>query len=159
MDAGTIRILFQKSPRNIWEKLINLWTRGPYFHTAILLPGKLLNDFDNELYESLNSKGVHCILNFIPLTVKYDIIELHPGTEAVEKMREFLKGELGCPYDWSGLFWSQILFIPRSHAHAWICSELVAATLNVYYKMDDACKYSPNSLNRQVKKPSNMIAK
>jgi hypothetical protein len=151
MDSGTIQILFQKSPLGIWERLIKFWTRGPYFHSAILLPG-------NDLYESIDTIGVHHVPNFTP-PAGWDIVELHPGAEAVEKMREFLKGELGCPYDWSGLFWSQILFIPRSHANAWICSELVAAALGLYYKMAKACKYSPNGLNRQVKKPSEMIPK
>ena len=144
IDQGVVQILSQKSPKSFWKNLINFWTRGPYFHIAILLPG-------NDLYESINTVGVHHVPNFIP-SADWDIVELHPGVEAVEKMRKFLEGEVGCPYDWNGLFWSQILFIPRSHANAWICSELVAAALGIYYKMKKSCVYSPNSLNRQAKK-------
>jgi uncharacterized protein YycO len=142
-----MKILFQKNPRTFYEKLICWWTRGPYFHCAILFT-------DTILFEAAPGIGVHmAIINYIDTNV-WDFIDIPMSQEEEAEMQAWAVKELGCKYDWMSLIWSQILHIPREHPDKWFCSEFAVADLQVTKRLPSIkpCKENPNSLAKLLKK-------
>jgi hypothetical protein len=105
--------------------------------------------FDDDLmYEAISGKGTHVqpIESFDPET--WDFYDVQLTAIEVVKMQAFLSSELGCGYDWLGLFLAQGLGIHHASKTKWFCSELVVAAMQSVGLLPGAepCHYSPNGL-------------
>ena len=102
-----MKIIFHKRPHNPWEKAICWWTGGPYFHCAMVFS-------DNILIESLPGKGVHMAIveNIDPAV--WDTVEVRMTPEEEAAIQKWAAAEVGCAYDWLGIFMAQFLGIPRA---------------------------------------------
>ena len=142
-----MKIIFHKRPHNPWEKAICWWTGGPYFHCAMVFS-------DNILIESLPGKGVHMAIveNIDPAV--WDTVEVRMTPEEEAAIQKWAAAEVGCAYDWLGIFMAQFLGIPRASRNKWFCSELIVDALHqvgrwLPYK---PCTVSPNKLYKLVTK-------
>jgi len=83
----------------------------------------------------------------------WDMLDI-PTTEAEEEIvRNFCGNELGCRYDWWGIWFSQVIPLRREHPDKWFCSEICAAALQ---KIDllgsfKPCTLSPGKLFKRLR--------
>jgi hypothetical protein len=141
-----MRLMFQKRPQKLWGRLICWWTGGPYFHVGIAFA-------DNLYFEAIAGAGVRVgvVESFDPK--HWDAVEV-PLTDAdTMAMQHWLASELGCGYDWLGLWLAQVLGINRESRTKWFCSELAVAALQKVGKFYGVrpCAISPNALAKMVK--------
>lgn len=148
-----ISIYFFKGASGVFDWLIRKWTRSPYSHCAIVF------NYENGtklLFEAQNGVGVRSLITIPGVTLRdsqWDHIDIPVSPESRQMVQNWCSTELGCKYDWMGLFWSQVLFIPRSHPDKWFCSEYVAAALEKLSMLGGKrpCTFSPGSLWRDLK--------
>ena len=101
-----MQLLFYKRGKTFLERLICFWTCGPYYHVAML--------FGTDLIEAIDTAGVHVIGDAKLNPANFDILIIDMTPEQIDNVRSFLSGELGCGYDWVGLFLTQVLCIHRA---------------------------------------------
>jgi uncharacterized protein YycO len=143
-----MQLIFQKRPHNIFERLICLWTGGPYFHVGMLFE-------HGNVIEANDQQGVtQFALGRLLDPDRWTTVDI-PLTDAqLEEVKSFLLGEMGSGYDWFGLWMAQVLGISRENKTKWFCSELAVATLKKIGLLEGAkpCRYSPNKLYKWASK-------
>jgi uncharacterized protein YycO len=142
-----MKLIFQRRPHSLFERAICWWTGGPYFHVAMVF-------HDNILIESLAGFGVRMAVveNIDP--ARWTTVEVPTTVEEEAIIQKWAVSEVGCKYDWLGIFMAQFLGIPRASRNKWFCSELVMDALHqigrwLPYK---PCTVSPNKLYKLVTK-------
>jgi hypothetical protein len=148
-----LSVYFYKGDGDLFDWLIRKWTRSPYSHCAVVFT---FEGGEQVLYEAQNGVGVvsRTVVADIDLrTSQWDHIDIPVSAASQEKVLDWCRGELGCKYDWRGMFWSQVLFIPREHPDKWFCSEYAAAALEQMWMLQGKkpCTFSPGSLERLLK--------
>lgn len=141
-----MKIFFQKKPDALYERLICWWTRGPYYHCSLVFG-------DNIMIEAAPLHGVRMVIQGSYDPDFWDVFEIPMSASEEEKIKAWAVKEVGCKYDWSGLFWAQILHIPRSHPDKWFCSEFCVEALQQIGKLSGIkpCTISPNDLAKLLK--------
>jgi hypothetical protein len=150
VTGPSLGIYFYKGPEGIFGTLVRWWTGSPYSHCVVVL------GYENghfELYEARN--GVGTVKREITPEIdlrqsQWDHVNIPVSPDGRTKVFTWLESELGCPYDWAGLWWSQVLKLPRPHPHKWFCSEYAADALEQLGMLVGAepCTFSPGSLWR-----------
>ena len=128
-------------PTTIYGKLVCLVTRGIFSHVDIV--------FDySEAFESNKGYGVR---TYKTTLVERPSVSIHLRSEFESKMEEFLKGELGCGYDYLGVLRYILPFLGQSK-NRWYCTELVAAALMIDPRFAHFWNYkdSPTKLNQDI---------
>ena len=122
----TLKVALFHGETSLISGLIRWETRSKYNHAAIVLR-------DGSVIESVEEVGVHR-LAALPVAKAPDRIDLFEvmGLDTdwkVGEVENFLKAQLGKPYDWPDL----LGFVTRSDQpedrDAWFCSELVFAAI------------------------------
>lgn len=130
-----------------WSPLswaIRLWTLSRFNHVEVLFP-------DGRSLSADASRGVICY----PFSDagSWEIYALPVTTEQLAQVKAFAAAELGCAYDWRGIFLAQLLPFHREDPARWFCSELSAAVLQRlgYLPGRRACSYSPAGLRDAIR--------
>ncbi len=140
-----IGIAFQRAPAGIKDLAIQVWTNSPFFHCGVVFA-------DGSMFEASSRYG----LRFIHATrfdvTEWEVITIPTTIEGTIAAFRFSEGELGCPYDWASMWWSQVMRKPREDPKAWYCSEFCAAVVNAagYDLPLLPCAYNPGNLFRDV---------
>lgn len=115
-------VAFYKGPGFV-SRLIKLWTRSKYSHCEIL--------FEDGRHFSADTKmPMNTRFSTEPLTIKnWDFIVLPVGIDDENKIKAFCVDEVGCRYDWTGIFLSQFIHLGYQSKSKWFCSEVCAAAL------------------------------
>ena len=85
---------------------------------------------------------------------KWDFIELNITLEEEKKIKIWCDNEVGCSYDWKGIFLSQILPFGEQSRDKWFCSEICVEALQVIGKLlgITSWKISPGKLYKLLTK-------
>lgn len=117
-----IRAAFYKASAGNWlDWMISKWTKGPYSHCELVIGDLWLSASPREQvvrYKSIQTD---------PKT--WDFVSLELNVAQVKKIQDWAALELGCEYDWLGIFLTQVINWNRQDPHRWFCSELVTAAL------------------------------
>lgn len=130
------------------DRLIQLWTWGKYCHAELVFSDGVW--FSTELSSPFKT-SFH---RYTELSQYWDFVELNITPEQEQEIRKFCTGELGCSYDWKGIFLSMILPLGRADPDKWFCSEVCAASLQTIGILPNivAHRISPNKLYKLLKK-------
>lgn len=138
-------LIFYKGHDGFFGKLVRWWTSSPYSHVALLFhsaDGALI------LIEAMPGVGIRERRMATIDPAEWTTIQIPVSPSSYDHLLAWARQDLGEPYDWSGLFWSQVLHIPRSHPDKWFCSEFAVAALQLLNMLvgKKACSFSPGSL-------------
>ncbi|WP_343560424.1 hypothetical protein [Kiloniella sp. b19] len=136
-------LAFYKGTGKWWNKLIRLWTRGPYSHCEIVTSKP--NSW-RKTAQSLSASEWDGGVRKKTIDFTTDNWDLIPVAIDCDRLSQ-AKGEIGAKYDWVGILFSQILPLSREHPDKWFCSELAAFVIG----LPDPHHFSPNSLYRKLK--------
>jgi hypothetical protein len=140
-----MKIAFHKA-NDYWEKLVALFTMGPYAHVEFLFS-------DNQCCGAtpVKSQGVRYSPSSIVLQdlSQWTLVDLPLKVEQEFVLRAWCDGEIGCLYDWNDIF-RFIFNIFPPNPNDWFCSEFCLAGLQHLglFPGLKACNYSPNRLYR-----------
>jgi len=139
-----MKVAFQKNPTSILDKLICWWTKSPYFHCV-------LNFSDGVSYSALPSTDTTQFY-LIKFDENWDVVDIPMSAEQEANVRAFCQAELGCKYDFIGIFFSQIISWAVEDAARWFCSEVCLRALQQaeLYIGVHPCQYSPGKLYQLV---------
>ena len=144
-----VSVMFYKGSTGISGHAVRWWTKSRYSHCALVFDGAGYDGYDL-LVEAIAGSRTHAqvVRHFNP--GYWDRITIPCTPEAFAEVFNWAQGELGCPYDWSGLIWSQVLMLPRSHPDRWFCSEFCVAGLQKLgmFPGIEPCTFSPGDLYR-----------
>jgi hypothetical protein len=135
----TIYIAFYTAKGNLLDTLIRFWTKGTTSHVEFLIEGIM--------YGAVPFKGTRKTVDIV--ITDYELFPISVTDEELENILEYCEDELGCDYDWSGIFLSQIINAGHQSTSKWFCSEFVLAALlkaeviHGYYVPN---KFSPEDL-------------
>lgn len=132
-----IKVAFFKAKDSWVDTAIRLWTRSPYSHCEIILPSGLR-------ITSSGLRGGVCLNNEPIKPWQWDVISL-PGVAPGQILAFWEETHLD-PYDWFGLFFSQLLPLGLESSKGWTCSEWCAAALGAHRPS----QYSPGDLFRAL---------
>jgi hypothetical protein len=131
--------LSEKFLTRMKQKLIQKWTNSKYYHVEIIIEDKWI--------EADNNIGVveH---DLRPLSKKYDYIEVSVPDCAIchKNVKNFISNQMGAGYDWTGIYFSQVVKLGVNKEDSWFCSELVAKILQIY-NIEPFLYISPESLS------------
>jgi hypothetical protein len=131
---------------NLFAQAIRLWTWSKFNHCEVVFPphGSLRAD---------TSEGVLWCRPPVGLP-GWETWELEVTEEQLAKARDFANAEIGCRYDWKGVFLAQFLPLRREDPDRWFCSEISAALLIAAGQSiaGPPCGYSPASLRTKLAK-------
>ena len=136
-----MKVAFFRGGRSPMDRLIRWWTKSPYAHVELLFD-------DGTMISACPGIGVRSILVASLDVQHWDLVAVPIDHDHAVALSRWCLGELGCHYDWWGLFVTQVLGFPRSHPTKWFCSEFCAAALE-HADVDlgiDPCKVSPGAL-------------
>lgn len=135
----TLTVAFYRGPAAFGDKLIRLWTRSRYSHCEVVFAGSGLRaDQQDGVVWRLWTRSSH-----------WDTVEVPVLPDPYLRALAQAQAELGCAYDWQGIWLSQVLGLRREDPKRWFCSELCAALLQTAEVLDTgrrACTYSPGAL-------------
>lgn len=136
----------------ILNTAVRWWTHGPYSHVEYIDDHDTddVNQWDWYSASSFKEKCVRVKTVHIKKG-HWDIFDLSYNNK--EKAIELFESQMGKPYDWIGIFFSQILPTKIHNPDKWFCSEIVAKALQcsgslALYKAPS--EYSPNGLYRAL---------
>lgn len=142
---SAFNVIFYKGPETFFGRLIRWWTKSPYSHCALYFRPEGAPGF---ILEAMAGIGVRERLMVGIDATLWDTVAVPVSKESYEKALTWARSELGCKYDWKGIFWAQILRIPRAHPDQWFCSEYAAGGLQHLGMLQGsrACTFSPGNL-------------
>jgi len=117
-----VAVAFYKHRGSWLDKLIRLWTFGPYSHTELIGPDGSLYSADPRLNK------VRVLTNYDVTNGHWDIVYLDDLDS--DKAIKFVTSQLNKEYDWRGIFLSQVLRLKLHSRNKWFCSELCFVALN-----------------------------
>jgi hypothetical protein len=116
-------IAFRKRTPGVFSSLIRLWTRSKYDHCELLLSGRTLVGAT-----SVDGVRIKILEEDLP-TGLWDVLDI-PITPVQDALiYQWATGEVGCHYDWLGIFFCQVLPIGRQSNDEWFCSEFCSAAV------------------------------
>lgn len=144
-------VRFFRDP-GIFAWAIRVWTWSDYNHCdlAVVSPG---SSGSVVVYTARTGHGVEQFPAATPCAVALEIpLDLPDGPNALGLARS----ELGCAYDWTGIWLAQVFPFRREHPDRWFCSEYVAALLRAggLRVPGRNCDYSPADVLRLARRLS-----
>lgn len=141
-----MKFAFLKHDTSIVGTLIKWWTKSNYSHCEILFDDGLMfsaHPKEGTSYRTLGFKEQR----------DYEFLDLPTTLEEDIKIKCFCESELGCKYDWKGIWFSQIIRMSRSHKDQWFCSEVCTAAVQQIGRLQTcrACDVSPGHLHKRLK--------
>lgn len=115
-----IRVAFYKAKGNWQDWIIRKWTSGPYSHCELVI---------GDLWLSASPREKVVRYKAIKDTGEWDFVSPDLDVAQVKIIQDWAALELGCGYDWLGIFMTQLINFNRQDPHRWFCSELVTAAL------------------------------
>lgn len=128
-------------------KLIKWWTKSNYCHCEFLFSdGLRFGCSPISPFTTRFSKET-------PSSIYWDYVSIPMSAEDEIKIREFCTSEIGCKYDWEGIFFSQIFHWGYENKKKWFCSEICTAGLQHIGLLKDmkANRISPGDLYKLTK--------
>ncbi|CAK0760415.1 conserved hypothetical protein [Azospirillaceae bacterium] len=126
--------------------LIKMYTFSKYSHCELLFGDNMWfgSAPDGNMETGFRTKYMLGIERF------WDFIELPMTAEEEKKIADWCATEVGCAYDWKGIFLSQILPFGKESPDKWFCSEICVAALQQVGKLNGLKphKVSPGRLNK-----------
>ncbi len=117
-----IRVAFYKASKGNWlDWIISKWTKGPYSHVELVIGDLWLSASPRET--TVRYKKIE------PDPKTWDFIPINLDVAHVKQIQDWASLEMGCGYDWKGIFLTQLINWNRQDPHRWFCSELVVAAL------------------------------
>jgi hypothetical protein len=143
----SIRIAFFRGRTwSIRSWAIRLWTLSRFNHVEVILPdGRSLNasTTNGVIWRTLQPSEAG----------DWEIWSLPVTEHQLASISAFAAKELGCRYDWKGIFLSQFIRLHREDPERWFCSELSAAVIQQTGLLAGrrACGFSPGALRDTIK--------
>jgi len=143
-----MKVVFYKAwvAGNILDKLVTVWTMGPYSHCELLFS-------DNICFSSSwRDKGVRFKkINLLP--DRWIAVEIPTTKEQEKNIRAWCKEreDKGEVYDWWGIANFVLPFIKQKDDD-WFCSEVCIAALKEFGIVGYPNETSPNKFFRKLKK-------
>jgi hypothetical protein len=137
--------------RQFLNFLILFWTRGEYTHV------EYIDDSDPNSWDwysaSAFEEGYVRKKNIFIHEDHWDVFDINIEIDN-EKVIEFFNKEMGKPYDWIGIYFSQFLPLNKENPKKWFCSEIVAKSLQIgnpiLMKNIQPSRVSPNNLYKYL---------
>ena len=140
-----------KGKGNLFNRLIRLWTFGPYSHSEFVFSDGICFSSSTRVQDDFKTRFKRVDLN----NGNWDVIWVPVSKELEADAREFAKSESGKPYDWRGIMFSQIIPWNDHRKDHWFCSEITARLLQICQVEQVLGKkpnnFSPNSLASALK--------
>lgn len=141
---SNIRLAFYKGPTaGLASWAIKFWTVSRYDHCEVIFP-------DGRSLRADGNRGV--VWNTITDPSVWEVWTVPVTIDSLLALNEFAHDEVGCGYDWKGIFLAQFLPFRREDPAKWFCSELCAAAL-LKAGLPLARKpfaYSPGALRKEL---------
>lgn len=138
-----IDVIFYKGPEDLLGKGIRWWTGSIYSHCE-------LHFGSGECWSSWPGVGTRWVQRQLRADW-WDIVPVR-GVDGMDgKVRAWCEGELGCKYDWRGIYFSQVFPWGWHSNRRWFCSEACTAALQNgagLYPGVKAYQQSPRRLHR-----------
>jgi hypothetical protein len=135
-------LAFYKGRGRLFDRAIRMFTRGPYSHVELVMKEPTEGAEFTGFSASGRDGGVR--IKTISYEIdKWDFVEI-PWANSLAWLKA--KRYLDQPYDYLGIFLSQLLPLRRHLRGAWFCSELCAFAIG----FDAPQIYSPNSFYAAV---------
>jgi hypothetical protein len=159
LACSSITVAFYRGRGGWYNRLVRLWSWSPYSHCELKLSGVLPGVLENAYLTTDPTNGVH--VHAHPPSgagtndADWDNVTLPITEEERRDIQTFIFNEIGCGYDWKGIFLSQMIGLRREHPSEWFCSELCAAVLKrsncgLALLRKRPCEYSPASLRKAI---------
>lgn len=141
-----MRFAFLRHDQTLVGTLIKWWTKAQYSHCEILFGDELMfsaHPKDGTGYRTLGFKD-QC---------NWDYLDLPTSLIEDDRIKCFCEAELGCSYDWKGIWLSQIIRMSRASKGQWFCSEFCTAAAQQVGRLQTcrACDVSPGHLYKRLK--------
>ena len=114
-------IAFRKRAPGLFSWAIRLWTRSEFSHTEAL--------FGTTMISAVEGMGVRACVVGTLLPAQWELVQVDCSPEQERKAYEWAVDELGCKYDWMGIFFCQVFKFGRQHKAKWFCSEFCTAVM------------------------------
>lgn len=114
-----IDVIFYKGPEGFLGTGIRWWTRSIYSHCE-------LHFGNGECFSSWPGEGTRWTQRQLRADW-WDIVPVRGVDGMDDKVRAWCEGELGCKYDWRGIYFSQVFPWGWHSNHRWFCSEVCTA--------------------------------
>lgn len=139
-----VKLAFHKGGKSFYDRAIKLWTAGPYSHVELLI--------DDVAFSSVPGIGTRYLLHPVLASGDWDYVDIPMDRTEQSYVWNWCMTEMGCGYDWSGIFYSQVLGLNRQDPAKWFCSEFCTAALNIagLYRNLKPSRMSPNGLYRSL---------
>lgn len=137
--------VFYKAKGNYFDKMIRMWTRGPYSHVEFMFS-------DGAWFGSSPREGGCRYSNIALDTSKWDFVKIDVTEEQEKVIRAWCNNQNGKGYDWTGIFLSQIFTFNVDDPKKWFCSELCTAGLKLIGRFEKVVPESvhPNKLYKML---------
>jgi hypothetical protein len=114
---------------------------------------------DGRMYSAHPCCGTRYTTPGILSANQWDILMIPTVLEQDIYIQAFCEHELGCKYDWKGIWFSQIIKMHRSHPDQWFCSEFCTAALQTLHLLVGAkpCTFSPGKLYKRLRESGAIV--
>jgi hypothetical protein len=115
-------VAFFKGPGFV-SRLIKIWTRSKYSHCELVFD-------DGRRFSADTEMPMHTRFSTEAMTSKnWDFVHIPMSQADENKIKGFCFEEIGCRYDWTGIFLSQFIRLGYQSKTKWFCSEVCVAGL------------------------------
>lgn len=134
-------IFYRAKFGNIVDKLTSMWTSGPYSHCEL---------YFEDIDDCYSASPRENMCRFKKININdghWEIVDLDDSKYDQKQIIRLAEDQLGKPYDWIGIIFSQIFPINKQDPNKWFCSEICAYLLG----FDNPHKIDPNKLFKKIK--------
>jgi len=122
---NSIWVAFYSPPLRSWRhKIVAWWTKSPYVHSELLLPGGIMAGICPD-----ESGAVRMTQEDASETDHWKKIELKVDDYQLKNIFRFYEQTAGQKYDWIGMVISQFVPYMIKHDRKWYCSQWIAHAL------------------------------
>jgi hypothetical protein len=123
-----MRVVFRKREPGLFPWLIRMWTRDKHNHCELVLG----NDENACMISAVEGLGVRLVYlipgeSFDPK--KWDVVTIDCKPSKESAIYVWALSEVGCKYDWRGIFFCQVFKWGWHSKDKWFCSEFCTAGL------------------------------
>lgn len=116
-------VIFRRRAPGLFSWAIRLWTRSEFSHTEMVFGG-------STMISAIEGIGVRTVVAIGPFDPKiWETVHVSSAAGYEHKAHEWAMSELGCKYDWMGIFFCQVFKFGRQHKAKWFCSEFCTAVI------------------------------
>lgn len=144
-ETPRLYLCFQKNWPSMFARAVRLWTWNDHNHVEL----RIADDTGYRHYNADIKLGVISYMGTELHPHFWDVVRVPDVTETqIERLRGWLAGEMGSPYDWTGILLTQFLPFGRQSKTKWFCSELCVAALQQLGMLtrEKAWRVSPGGL-------------